>query len=104
MAAGPNKSHKSQSKLPATVRKCFTNFAGKQRFLCTRKVLILGLKAEKQLQNENHTEDWETRLSSLVLMSIKLILHCLRFHGKRLFAVINHNRFVTNRAKFQLKI
>ena len=23
-----------------------------------RKVLNLGLKAEKQLQNENHTEDW----------------------------------------------
>ena len=25
---------------------------------CIRKVLNLGLKAEKQLQNENHTEDW----------------------------------------------
>ena len=37
----------------------FSNFPGKQRFLCTRKVLILGLKAEKQLQNENHTEDLE---------------------------------------------
>ena len=24
----------------------------------TEKVLNLGLKAEKQLQNENHTEDW----------------------------------------------
>ena len=24
----------------------------------TRKVLNLGLKAEKELQNENHTEDW----------------------------------------------
>ena len=27
-------------------------------FLGIRKVLNLGLKAEKQLQNENHTEDW----------------------------------------------
>ena len=33
-------------------------FVGKQNFLGTRKVLNLGLKAEKQLQNENHAEDW----------------------------------------------
>ena len=25
---------------------------------CIRKVLNLGVKAEKPLQNENHTEDW----------------------------------------------
>ena len=25
---------------------------------CIRKVLNLGLKAEKPLQNENHTDDW----------------------------------------------
>ena len=30
----------------------------KEHFLGIRKVLNLGLKAEKQLQNENHTEDW----------------------------------------------
>ena len=35
-----------------------TNFAGKQYFLAIRKVLNLGLKAEKQLKNENLTEDW----------------------------------------------
>ena len=28
------------------------------RILGIRKVLNLGLKAEKQLRNENHTEDW----------------------------------------------
>ena len=33
-------------------------FARKWLFLDIRKVLNLGLKAEKQLQNENHTEDW----------------------------------------------
>ena len=35
-----------------------TNFTAKLHFLRTRKVLNLGLKAEKPLQNENHTEDW----------------------------------------------
>ena len=29
-----------------------------RHFLGIRKVLNLSLKAEKQLQNENHTEDW----------------------------------------------
>ena len=33
-------------------------FAQKYHFLGIRKVLNLGFKAEKQLQNENHTEDW----------------------------------------------
>ena len=33
-------------------------FAGKLHFLGIRKVLNLGLKAERPLQNENHTEDW----------------------------------------------
>ena len=33
-------------------------FAGKYHFLAIRKVLNLGLKAGKQLQNENHIEDW----------------------------------------------
>ena len=36
------------------------NFIDKRqnlRYLGIRKVLNLGLKAEKQLQNENHTED-----------------------------------------------
>ena len=33
-------------------------FARKYHFLGIRKVLNLGFKAEKQLQNENHTEDW----------------------------------------------
>ena len=33
-------------------------FAQKYHFLGIRKVLNLSLKAEKQLQNENHTEDW----------------------------------------------
>ena len=36
-----------------------------------RKVLNLGLKAEKQLQNENHTEDWA--LAILVIMVTWLI-------------------------------
>ena len=35
-----------------------TNFTGNLHFLCIRKLLILGLKAEKQLRNKNHTEDW----------------------------------------------
>ena len=26
--------------------------------ICIRKCLISGLKAEKQLRNQNHTEDW----------------------------------------------
>ena len=33
-------------------------FAGKQHFLGIRKMLNLGLKAEKQFQNEKHIEDW----------------------------------------------
>ena len=33
-------------------------FARKYHFLGIWKVLNLGFKAEKQLQNENHTEDW----------------------------------------------
>ena len=35
-----------------------SQFARKLHFLGIRKVLNLGLKAEKPLQNENHTEDW----------------------------------------------
>ena len=35
-----------------------SKFARKLHFLGIRKVLTLGFKAEKQLQNENHTEDW----------------------------------------------
>ena len=35
-----------------------TNFTVNWHFLCIRKLLILGLKAEKQLRNKNHTEDW----------------------------------------------
>ena len=31
---------------------------GKWQLLGIRKGLNLGLKAEKQLQNKNHTEDW----------------------------------------------
>ena len=33
-------------------------FYRKVAFLTYTKVLNLGLKAEKPLQNENHTEDW----------------------------------------------
>ena len=33
-------------------------FARTYHFLGIRKVLNLGFKAVKQLQNENHTEDW----------------------------------------------
>ena len=33
-------------------------FAEKYHFLGIRKVLNLGLKAEKPVKNENHTEDW----------------------------------------------
>ena len=35
-----------------------TNFTGKYHFLCIRKCLISGLKAEKLPRNQNHTEDW----------------------------------------------
>ena len=35
-----------------------SKFARKLHFLGIRKVLNLGLKAEKPFQNENHTEDW----------------------------------------------
>ena len=35
-----------------------TNFNGNSDFLGIRKVLNLSLKAEIQLQKENHTEDW----------------------------------------------
>ena len=35
-----------------------SKFARKLHFLGIRKVLNLCLKAEKPLQNENHTEDW----------------------------------------------
>ena len=35
-----------------------SKFAQKLHFLGIRKVLNLGLKAEKPLQNENHTEYW----------------------------------------------
>ena len=35
-----------------------SKFARKLHFLGIRKVLNLGLKAEKPLQNENNTEDW----------------------------------------------
>ena len=39
---------------------CYNHNGGNKLmdFLAIRKVLNLGLKAEKQLQNENHTEDW----------------------------------------------
>ena len=33
-------------------------FSRKVAFLCIRKCLITGLKAEKQLRNKNHTKDW----------------------------------------------
>ena len=50
-------------------RTCYNNNGGNKlldkrqnllllHFLGIRKVLNLGLKAEKQLQNENHTEEW----------------------------------------------
>ena len=35
-----------------------TNFTGKWHFLCIRKCLTSGLKAEQQLRNQNHTDDW----------------------------------------------
>ena len=35
-----------------------SKFARKLHFLGIRKVLNFGLKTEKPLQNENHTEDW----------------------------------------------
>ena len=35
-----------------------SKIARKWHFLGIRKVVNLSLKAEKQLQNENHTEDW----------------------------------------------
>ena len=44
------------------------NFSGKVAYLDIRKGLYLGLKAEKQLQNENHTEDWALD-SILVIMA-----------------------------------
>ena len=34
------------------------NLRESSHFLGLRKVLNLSVKAEKQLQNENHTEDW----------------------------------------------
>ena len=44
------------------MKKSFDNVHKKSRidleFLCIRKCLISGLKAEKQLRNKNHTEDW----------------------------------------------
>ena len=33
-------------------------FTGKWHFLYIRKLFVLELKAEKQLRNKNHTEDW----------------------------------------------
>ena len=41
-------------------KKYWTNgkICAKVAFPTIRKVLNLGLKAGKQLQNENHTEDW----------------------------------------------
>ena len=65
MAAYPYKPQFLSYKLDQIPTSCdhekvlLSNFAGKQRFLCTRKVLIVDLKAEKHLQNENHTEVWE---------------------------------------------
>ena len=47
------------SRQPQTKLNChMAKFAGKYLFLGIRKVLNFGFKAEKQLQNENHTEDW----------------------------------------------
>ena len=43
-------------------------FFRKVAYLDIRKGLNLGLKAEKQLQNENHTEDWALG-SILVIMA-----------------------------------
>ena len=34
------------------------NLRENMHFLGIRKVLYVGLKAEKQVQHENHTEDW----------------------------------------------
>ena len=44
------------------------NFAGKWYFFGIRKGLNLDLKAEKQVQNQNHTNDWA--LPILVTMVI----------------------------------
>ena len=44
----------SRSKISGQTAK----FARKYHFLGILKVLNLGFKAEKQLQNENHTQDW----------------------------------------------
>ena len=38
-----------------------SKIARKWHFLGIRKVVNLSLKAEKQFQNENHTEDWALR-------------------------------------------
>ena len=35
-----------------------TNFTGNSHFICIRKLLILGFRAEKELRNKNHTEYW----------------------------------------------
>ena len=43
-------------------------FFRKVAYLDIRKGLYLGLKAKKQLQNENHTEDWALD-SILVIMA-----------------------------------
>ena len=49
----------------------------KLHFLGIRKVLNLGLKAEKPLQNENHTEDWALGLKFFYKYS-KVHLHSLQ--------------------------
>ena len=82
------------------------NLSESSIFLGLRKVLNLGLKAEKQLQNENHAEDWElgshprdnghvTHYTYVLSLSInvvkfsytlfrwsfKLVVHCLWCQG-----------------------
>ena len=78
-----------------------------------RKVLNLGRKAEKQVQNENYTEDWalgsHPRVSDSLDLSLsinivkfsytpcrwsfKLVVHCLWCQGQRRFLPFAHYSF-----------
>ena len=44
--------------IEAKIMELTTNFTVKYQILCIRKCLISGHKAEKQLRNQNHTDDW----------------------------------------------
>ena len=60
---------------------------------CMAKTTNLGLKAENQLQNKNHTEDWELSLSLFTIAQVYIMY--IKVKNTLLFVVICQIRWNT---------